>query len=86
MWSGDEIVLSIAAGVDDGVIAVEHTNAKFILRQESSQVFCQVEFGKGEQADVFGQRSLSPTWCYEHFLRSKRRSSPLELRAGRTLR
>jgi hypothetical protein len=42
---GDEIVPSLAAGIDDGVVIVEHANAELVLTEELPDVFLRIEFG-----------------------------------------
>jgi hypothetical protein len=53
-----EFIPSIAAGVDDGVVAVEDAVAELVLPQILSDVLDRIEFGRigrqFEQADIVG--------------------------------
>ena len=62
-WFGGECIPSIAAGIDDGVVAVEDTIAELVLAQVLPDILDRIEFGRIgrqlEQADVVRHLELA---------------------------
>ena len=67
IWSGEEVVPGIAAGVHDGVVVAERAVAQLAAAQPGPDVPNRVQFRtvgrQVQQGQIAGTRSSPPGWC-----------------------